>query len=154
MLKGYGLDLPQNVTVLPIELEDTVGIIGRWNRAALGASKGAFIEATVARRYHYVTARSDRWGTPYATTWRRASNGRKIETWIQSARGQINCENLSHCNRCIRTLGRDAYIGTTVGNCRRRIADFGSSAGGCNDSRLPDTLTSGRIQCPQPPIAA
>src|SRR6266853_3435360 len=46
VLNGNGLHLPQNIAVVPIQLQNAIGIIGRRNHITVGA---AFMDTTISR---------------------------------------------------------------------------------------------------------
>src|SRR5262249_10949658 len=141
MLNGHGLHLPQDITIVVVQLEDAVGVVGRWYRVTIRAT---FMDATVASRHHNVAARSDSRGTPYASARGRPSHSRKTEPGIEGAGGQINGEDLADGNGSIGPLGRNANIGTAMSNGRRGVANLRSSASRCCDCRFPNALAAGR----------
>src|SRR5207244_863241 len=154
VLNRNRLNLPQDVAVVPVELQHAVRVVRRGDHVARSPRRLEFMNAAIARGDDDVAARRNRRGAPYSAAGRPAADGRKLEGRIDRAGRQHHGEYLADRQGKIGTFGGYADIGTIVRDDRRRIADFVDPAGRREHVGLPDALARGRVERPEPAVAA
>src|SRR5262245_9949996 len=117
MLNSDRLNLPQDITILPIQFQNAVGIVRRGNSAGTIGRDPGLVETTVAGGHDDIAAGCKGRRTPDVATWNYSGSG-KIEPRDDCPGCQVNRKHFAY-TQIIGLFGSNTNVCPTVSNCGR-----------------------------------